>query len=250
MCDIHSIRRELGKQISRHIDLPEIYDLMRDLGDDHLVPKSSNIELEDLISEHIRTAHGEEEKKRIAEAYLDKTYRSSEAAFDSVFNKTKYDVTYVGDNVKILEKGRTEANELNEEHSSYIKENANQDINEAINKAQSLFAEAEYEDTCTELRHALEAMTAEGWEYYKALDELVSENVIQQDDDNTRDREALYLAYSYNSNIGAHKNQNDFRSYRQQAEFSMVVVVETIYFILKIIEGGRDRGKEFERWNV
>lgn len=251
MGDLKSVRRELSKQISRSLKEPEVYDLVRDLGDaDNLLPKSSNVRLQDLIAEHIRTAHQEDERIKIVETYLDETYVVHEDAFDGIFDETKYDVAYIGDNVKILDKGRTEANELNEKHNSYIEENANQDVNETITKAQNLFAKAEYENTCTELRHALEAMTAEGWGYNEALDELVSENVIQNDDNNTRDRDTLYLAYSYNSNIGAHKNQNNFRSYRQQAEFSMVVVVETIYFILKVIEEGKGHGKEFERWNV
>lgn len=249
MSDLETIRRDLAEQLQKSFKTGQIKDIIRAHGDeDHLLPPRAG--LDDLIAEHIRCAYDQETQIEILESYLETAYPGNEEQYDHIFSKTKYDVQYVGEDVKILEKGRAESNELNQDHKWYIEEEANPETIESIERAESQFAKGNYGDACTQLRHALESMTAEDYSYHEGLDELSSKGIIQQDNKNTRDHDALYLSYGYNSDIGSHKHLGKHRSYQQQAEFSMVVVIETIYFLLQIIDEAKDNGIMLEKWDV
>lgn len=248
MSDLKSIRRELAGQLKNHLDREEVKDIIRKHDNDDLLPARAS--LENLIAEHIRVPYDEKKRIKILESYLQNTYLTNEGQYDRIFNETEYYVRCDGDNVQVAKKGREKSNKLNQDHKSYIERKANQEVIEEIEQAEGEFAKKNYGNACTHLRHALEAMTAEDYSYHEGLDELASKGIIQQDNDNTRDHEALYLAYGYNSDVGSHKHLGKYSSYQQQAEFSMVVVIETIYFLLQIINEAEDSGKKIENWNV
>lgn len=249
MSDLESIRRKLAERLKRSFKRGQVIDIIRSHNDeDDLLPARAG--LDDLIAEHIRRRSDKKTQIEILESYLEEAYPSNERQYNQIFSETKYEIQYVGDDIKILEKRRAESNELNQEHKSYIEREANQETIESIKEAKSQLTKSNYDDACTQLRHALEAMTAEDHSYYEGLNELSSKGIIQKDSNNTRDHEALYLAYAYNSDIGSHKHLGKYKSYQQQAEFSMVIVIETIYFLLQIINDAKENGERIEKWAV
>jgi hypothetical protein len=248
MRNLELIAYELGEELARSLSNEDVDRIIRQQGDDQLLPAKTS--KENKISEHIRRPDHDQERIEIIEAYVNQIYPKQLSGLNNIIGDTPYVFDYVGDNIKIIEKRRRESKEEKQEHTTYIEENASANTLDSLKSAKNKLAKSDYGGTCEDLRHALESMVDKDWSYREGLDELVSKKLIQQEDEQTRDSEALYFAYSYNSEVGSHKKSTDYTPYREQAEFSILLTEETIYFLLKRIDKAKQKGVKIERWNT
>lgn len=243
------IAKEIAQKLATNIIHADIDDIIEQQGDDEdLLPSRQN--KEQKISTHIKHPYDEKEKIEIIEAYMNEVYPDRLNRFNEILSGTEYNFDYVNGDIRILEKGDQESSEKKQDHTSYIEENAGENTVTYIKKAKNKLAKKDYSEVCENLRHALESMVDEGSKYYEALTELANEGLIQKEQDHTRDYDALYTAYGYNSEVGSHKAKSSYTANQEQAEFALLITEETIYFLLRRLDTAKQDGINLETWNI
>jgi len=237
---------ELSDELEK-LTTQEVREVIQDFGDEESLRSPDS--KKGRIRGHIRESEG---KKRVdvVSTYVNKLYPEDQRLkrMNNILSSSGYKLDFVGDEIKLI-KSRTEGQkERQEEHKNYIEKNAPSDTVKNLKNARHHFLKEEYEIVCSQLRKSLENLT--NGDYNNALDELVSEGLIQDSNDNrsTLDREILYMSYAYNSTIGSHDSAKDPKPYKEQSEFSLVLTEETIYFILQKISEANRKGVNLERW--
>lgn len=112
--------------------------------------------------------------------------------------------------------------------------------------AEEELTRGDYDDAVHDLREALEKMVTD--KYDNALDELVSEDLIGESDTNINDRELLYTPYGYVSTVGSHTKPGESGATQYQAEMALVLVEETVYFLLRKLEAAEEKGESLDKW--
>lgn len=140
-----------------------------------------------------------------------------------------------------------------ESQRAYIEEHAPGAVLGSLEDAEEELLDGEWDDALHNGRRALESFVPQGSTYNNALQELVSKDLIEDEeraDGPVAGKEMLYTPYGYCSTVGSHTNSEDDGATQLEAETGVVLVGEAIYFLLRKGEEAAQRGIELENWEM